>query len=101
MLLFRRFPDRMQAYLLRDILAMHGITAHVFNEHMSSIVGDVPPDVAMPQLWLDDEADLPRAEAVLKAQAAEARRTGTIFCGHCREPNPANFEVCWNCGAGL
>ncbi len=48
----------MHAYILRDILAMSGIKAHVFNEHMSSIVGDVPPDIAMPQLWLDDDADL-------------------------------------------
>ena len=30
-----------------------GIRAHVFNEHASSIVGDVPPDVAQPQVWLD------------------------------------------------
>src|SRR5204863_238129 len=38
MLLVR--ADRTQAYLLKDILAQNGIKAHVFNENMSSIVGD-------------------------------------------------------------
>src|SRR5512137_488027 len=53
--------DRTQAFLLRDLLAQHGIKAHVFNQNMSSIVGDVPPDVALPQVWLDDDADRDRA----------------------------------------
>ena len=43
------------AWLLRDRLEHAGIDAHVFNEHMQSIVGDVPPDVAGPQVWVDDE----------------------------------------------
>ena len=101
MLLLLRTSDRLQAYLLRDILAMHGIKTHVFNEHMTSIVGDVPPDVAMPQLWLDDEADLARARTVLADHAAHAGRTGRLFCSKCHEENPATFEVCWSCGALL
>lgn len=87
--------------MLRDILAMHGIPTHVFNEHMSSIVGDVPPEVALPQLWLDDEADLPRAREVLRDHFAAGERRGVLFCARCREENPASFEVCWNCGAEL
>ena len=34
---------RVEAYLLVDRLAHAGIKAHVFNEHTSSIVGEVPP----------------------------------------------------------
>ena len=101
MLLLVRSPDRLQAYLLRDILRMHGIAAHVFNEHMTSIVGDVPPDVAMPQLWLDDERDLDRARAVLAAHAQDARRNGARICRACGEENPATFELCWNCRANI
>ena len=93
--------DRLQAYILRDMLVMRGIAAHVFNEHMSSIVGDVPPDVALPQVWLDDDADLPRAEAVLREYKVERARTGSVFCRSCHEENPATFELCWKCGADL
>ncbi len=98
MLLLLRPGDRLQAYMLRDILRMHGIAAHVFNEHMTSIVGDVPPDIAMPQLWLDDERDLVRAQDVLREHAAQSQRRGRTFCPGCQEENPATFEVCWNCG---
>lgn len=101
MLLLLRTSDRVQAYLLRDILAMQGIKAHVFNEHMTSIVGDLPPDVAMPQLWLDDERDLSRAQAVLKTHADSSQRTGGNACPECGEENPPAFEVCWRCGRYL
>jgi hypothetical protein len=93
--------DRTQAYILRDILAMNGITAHVFNEHMSSIVGDVPPEVALPQVWLDDDADHVRALNVLREYGVRRNRTGTLFCPACREENPATFEICWKCGAAI
>ena len=93
--------DRTQAYLLKDILAMNGINAHVFNEHMSSIVGDVPPDVALPQVWLDDDADQMRAMAVLRDYHTQRNRTGVLFCPACHEENPATFEICWKCGVAI
>ncbi len=100
-LLLCRVSDRLQAYVIRDLLKMNGITAHVFNEHMSSIVGDVPPDVALPQVWLDDESDRTRAMAVLRDYHVGRGRTGMLFCRACREENPATFEICWACGAPL
>jgi hypothetical protein len=93
--------DRTQAFLLRDLLAHHGIKAHVFNQNMSSIVGDVPPDVALPQVWLDDDADRDRATAVLRDWQTSCGRTGVVFCPACREENPATFDLCWSCGAAL
>jgi hypothetical protein len=92
---------RVDAYLLVDRLAHAGIKAHVFNEHMSSIVGDVPPDVAMPQVWLDDDDDRVRAEAVLREYQAERSRGGSVRCAKCQEENPATFELCWRCGWSL
>ena len=66
----------------------------MFNEHISSIVGDVPPDVALPQVWLDDDDDRARAEAVLREYQVERNRRGSVRCAHCREDNPATFELC-------
>jgi len=93
--------DRMQVYLLKDILAIHGVKAHVFNANTSSIVGEIPVDVALPELWLDDDADRERAERVLREHFAAAKRSGVVFCPSCREENPATFETCWNCGTEL
>jgi hypothetical protein len=92
---------RVDAYLLVHRLAQAGIKAHVFNEHASSIVGDVPPDVAQPQVWLDDDADRARADAVLVAYEAERNRKGSVVCPACSEENPATFELCWKCGRSL
>jgi hypothetical protein len=92
---------RVDAYLLVHRLAQSGIKAHVFNEHASSIVGDLPPDVAQLQVWLDDDADRARADAVLIAYEAERNRSGSVFCPECREENPATFELCWKCGRSL
>ena len=63
--------DRIDAWLLRDRLMHANIDAHVFNQHMQAIVGDVPPDVASPQVWVDDE-DYDRAQAVLAAFRSRA-----------------------------
>lgn len=93
--------NRFDAYLLLHRLQHAGIPAHVFNEHVQSIVGEVPPDVAQPQVWLDRPADRGRAETVLAALRAERMTTGSVRCAHCGEDNPANFEICWNCGRGL
>jgi hypothetical protein len=91
---------RVDAWLLRDRLAHANIDAHVFNEHMQSIVGDVPPDLAGPQVWVDDE-NFVRAREVLEAFLAERERAGSVACSRCGEENPATFDLCWKCGGAL
>lgn len=90
---------RYDAYLLADRLKQAGIRAHVFNEHASSIVGDVPPDVAQPQVWLERDQDRERATLLLRSMEADAARGGSVRCPACGEESPANFDLCWNCGA--
>ena len=93
--------QRYDAYLLADRLNQAGIRAHVFNEHASSIVGDVPPDVAQPQVWLEREIDCERAQTLLRTMEADAADAGTRRCAVCGEESPATFDLCWMCGAGL
>ena len=92
---------RYDAYLLADRLNQAGIRAHIFNQHASSIVGDVPPDVAQPQVWLEREADRERAEIVLREIEAAGSQIGNVACRACGEESPANFDLCWNCGKSL
>jgi hypothetical protein len=93
--------QRYDAYLLADRLNQAGIRAHVFNEHASSIVGDVPPDIAQPQVWLEREADRERAQTLVRSMEADAAVTGTRHCAACGEDSPATFDLCWKCGAGI
>ena len=101
MMLFYTARQRFDAYLLADRLKQAGIRAHVFNEHASSIVGDVPPDIAQPQVWLANDYDRERAEVLLRTIQEEAARGGSVRCDRCGEESPATFDLCWNCGASL
>lgn len=92
--------SRVDAWLVRDRLLHANIEAHVFNQHMASIAGDVPPDVAGPQIWVDDE-DYARAQGVLAAFETERARSGSLRCPRCGEDNPATFDLCWKCGSSL
>jgi len=92
--------NRIDAFLLRDRLLHANIDAHVFNEHMESVSGEVPFGVAGPQVWVDDE-NVARAKEVLVVFAAERQRGGSLRCVHCGEDSPATFELCWNCGRSL
>jgi hypothetical protein len=92
---------RYDAFLIADRLNQAGIRAHVFNQHAQSIVGDVPPEVAQPQVWLEREADRERAQILLARLAEEAQLAGTRLCGDCGEESPANFDLCWNCGRAI
>lgn len=92
--------QRYDAWLVADRLNQAGIRAHVFNQHASSIVGDVPPEVAQPQVWIEREADRERAAIVLR-DIENGARSGEVACRACGESSPANFDLCWNCGGGL
>ena len=101
MIRFYTARNRFDAYLLADRLNQAGIRAHVFNEHASSIVGEVPPDIGQPQVWLERERDCERATVLLSRIEADARATETRRCAACGEESPATFDLCWKCGRGL
>jgi len=92
---------RYDAFLVADRLNQAGIKSHVFNQHASSIVGDLPPDSAQPQVWIERECDRERAQIVLRDIESAGSGQVEVKCGKCGEPSPANFDICWNCGAAL
>ena len=101
MILFYTARQRYDAWLVADRLRQAGIRAHVFNQHASSIVGELPcGDVSQPQVWLERECDCERAQIVLR-DIETAGRHGEVACGACGEDSPANFDLCWNCGRSL
>lgn len=90
-----------EAHLLVDLLADRGIRARIFNANAASLAGELPIDAALPQLWVDDPADAERAREVIEEFALRSASTVTLKCPACGEDNPASFDLCWSCGAGL
>jgi hypothetical protein len=89
-----------EAHLLRHLLQQAGIEARVFNENAQGGVGEIPFVHAWPELWLMDEGDLERAQAVLDVFET-TDHSATHTCPACRESNPGTFEICWHCGQPL
>ena len=98
---FHRASSRVDAWLVLHYLQAAGIRAHVFNTHVSSIVGEVPPDIAMPEVWIEDPADEARARAIVASMREGSTDRAPRSCSECGEENPGNFDLCWNCGRSL
>lgn len=90
-----------EAHLLVDLLADRGIRARVFNAHASSLAGELPIDASLPQVWVENAADAARAREIIEDFTRHVPAGGSVKCPACGEDNPASFDLCWGCGAGL
>jgi hypothetical protein len=83
------------------LLADRGIRARVLNANASSLAGELPIEASLPQVWVDDPANAPRAREVIEAFFRTHAAAPAVKCPSCGEENPGSFEICWVCGAGL
>ena len=79
----------------RNVLQAAGIAAVVRNEYLSSAMGELPPAECQAQLWVLDDADAARAQALLFEKVPE----GPEWTCACGERLAAQFTQCWRCGA--
>ncbi len=92
-------PNVALATLWVDLLAQGGIDATVQRAYASGIAGEIPPDQALPEVWVTDDDQLERARSLLH----ELRHLPTRrwLCRGCGESIEGPFEQCWNCGADM
>jgi len=90
--------DPINAEIAKDLLAGHGIQAHVRNQYLWGGMGDLPANV-YPSVWVDDERDFDAARKLIKQFERGPIVEGRPWqCPHCGEYLDAQFAVCWNCG---
>jgi len=89
--------NRMIIFNLKNVLEAEGISVVVMNEFASSGAGDLATFDTWPELWLEDESKLDRAEAILKDITSQSN-ADDWYCRGCQEKNGAAFQLCWNCG---
>ena len=87
--------------LLVDLLSQHGIRARVLNANAASIMGELPIEAALPQVWVDDADSEGRARAVIESYQRSSHLGPPVGCPKCGEENPSSFDLCWSCGTGL
>jgi hypothetical protein len=88
--------DLVAVHHAKNVLQAAGIAAVVRNEFLSSAMGELPPAECQGELWVVNDADAPRAEALLRMPP---RRGAPWHCQQCGERSDPQFTHCWQCGA--
>jgi hypothetical protein len=92
-------PNLALATLWADWLCHVGIRTTVQRVFAGSIAGELPPDQAQPELWIDDDQELQRAARLL--DEFRHPRSRCWACPGCQEIIDGPFEQCWNCGGAM
>jgi len=85
------------AHLVCNRIRQSGITAHIFNEHADGAVGELPFTHTYPEIWVENERDRVNAREIIALCETQNADEPDLICANCSEPNPGNFEICWNC----
>lgn len=89
-------PNLALATLWADMLRGTGLEVSVLRAYSGSIAGEIPPDQALPELWLHDDDRLADARTLLQQLRRPRRLRWT--CRRCGERIDGPFDTCWSCG---
>ncbi|CAN5393468.1 DUF2007 domain-containing protein [soil metagenome] len=92
-------PNLAIATLWADQMCAAGVKTTVQREYANGAVGHLPPDQTLPELWIEDELQMARAERLLHELQHPVHRLWA--CQACHEMVEGPFEQCWNCGAPM
>ena len=85
----------------KNILEAEGIAAAIRNQHLGSILGDMPFVEVWPELWVVNPLDYDRAKQLIDGTAFAESPTAPWRCRQCAEENEGQFGACWNCGTAI
>lgn len=98
MKLVARADHLVLATIWAESLRAAGIRCQLRNTTLSGAVGEIPFLECAPQLWLERDADEPRALEILQ-QLRRPAQGPAWQCTECGEPSEPQFGSCWQCGA--
>lgn len=97
MLTVYRAANPLEASLVRDYLAEHGIEAVCLDPYAWGGHGELPA-TEFPRVAIRDAALADRARALI-AMYERPASGGDWTCPGCGEVQTAAFALCWNCGS--
>lgn len=83
----------------KNLLKSEGIDAFLRNEHLGSIVGEMPFEQVWPELWVKNDLDYDRALQLIDTEnLLDESPRDPWRCTNCGEDNEGQFAACWSCG---
>jgi hypothetical protein len=83
----------------KNLLIAEGIEAFIRNEHLGSIMGEMPFQEAWPELWIKNDLDYDRACELLDESIKYESPSRPWRCRKCGAENEGQFAACWKCSA--
>ena len=87
-------PNIALAAFWADALSQAGVAASVQRYFLGSVAGELPPDQCLPEVWISNADDEPRARALLDTLLNRPQYRWHCVCGETVE---GGFDQCWNC----
>lgn len=83
----------------KNLLASEGIPAFIRNEHLGSIIGEIPFQEVWPELWVRNDLDYDRALQLIDSATIGGESPQSPWkCRACGTEMEGQFAACWNCG---
>jgi hypothetical protein len=84
--------------IVKGLLDDAKIPCMIRNEHLSTALGELPFAECSPEIWIQNDADFPRAVKIVDAwRTAEVEIHDPWVC-RCGETVEGQFTSCWKCG---
>ena len=91
--------DEGTLHLLKAMLEEASVVCMIRNEALSIAKGDIPAIECIPELWILEDKDYPKAQAIVEEWEAANRTPQTSWvCTRCGEASEGQFTSCWKCG---
>ena len=85
----------------QSILESEGIRTEIRNEGGVGLAGEVPFTQVYPELWVLEDRDRSKAEALIERYLSELKDNPvgpSWTCPSCHAEVEGQFSECWNCG---
>ena len=88
-------PNLAIATLWADALGDEGIVASVQRQYLGGMMGELPPDQCLPEVWITHPEQEARARSLLHDLQHVPQHRWLCVCGELVE---GGFSQCWRCG---
>ncbi|NNE04111.1 MAG: DUF2007 domain-containing protein [Xanthomonadales bacterium] len=83
---------------IKSVLEADGIQTYLKNQYTSGVLGEIPFVEAVPELWVVEDGDVARANALIRGLQLTDEMAGPEWqCQNCGSTVDGVYGRCWNC----